>query len=71
LPREETTDLLQKLSLDSQPKAADATDPAGGAKKVVFTGSHLLLERSWFAPQLICDSDSPVCLFVCLFVLFD
>jgi len=29
---EETTDLLQKLSLDSQPKAADATEPAGTKK---------------------------------------
>jgi hypothetical protein len=30
----ETTDLLQKLSLDPQPKAADATEPTAAAKKV-------------------------------------
>ncbi|KAK3148328.1 hypothetical protein QOZ80_3BG0293680 [Eleusine coracana subsp. coracana] len=29
---DQTTDLLQKLSLDSQPKAADATEPAGAKK---------------------------------------
>ncbi|KAG2554630.1 YTH domain-containing protein ECT4-like isoform X4 [Panicum virgatum] len=29
---DQTTDLLQKLSLDSQPKAADATEPAGTKK---------------------------------------
>jgi len=29
----ETTDLLQKLSLDPQPKAADATEPTAAAKK--------------------------------------
>jgi hypothetical protein len=32
---EETTDLLQKLSLDSQPKAVDAATEPAGAKKVL------------------------------------
>ncbi|XP_008652719.1 F-box/LRR-repeat protein 3-like isoform X2 [Zea mays] len=33
LLHEETTDLLQTPSLDSQPKAGDATQPAAAAKK--------------------------------------
>jgi hypothetical protein len=31
----EATDLLQKMSLESQPKAAGATEPAGATKVLI------------------------------------
>jgi hypothetical protein len=44
LLREETTDLLQRLSLDSQPKPADATQPAAATAKKVTDKKQ---KRSW------------------------
>ncbi|KXG40139.1 uncharacterized protein LOC110430116 isoform X3 [Sorghum bicolor] len=38
---DQTTDLLQKLSLDPQPKAADATEPTAAAKKGAVTSQPL------------------------------
>lgn len=67
---EETTDLLQNLSLDTQPKAAaDATGPAAGAKKVeiqaeALMGSHLVRVDGLI--EIICDSDS-IAYSCCLF----
>jgi len=66
---EETTDLLQKLSLGTQPKvAADATEPAAAAKKVeiqaeALMGSHLVRVDGLI--EIICaDSTAYSC---CLF----
>jgi len=66
---EETTDLLQKLSLDSQPKAADATEPARTKKvemKQNIVDFHLvdfhlnLVDET--EPRGMSDSDPPICL---------
>jgi len=60
---EETTYLLQKLSLDSQPKAADATEPAGTKKvemKQKLVDFHHVSVHGFL--QVTCDSDPPICL---------